>query len=178
MKQQSKFLSFVLRHNPASAGIVLDREGWALVSDILKVLSDKYGPFHFQQLQQLVDESDKKRFAFNSTGTKIRANQGHSIPVDLGLEPVVPPPVLYHGTKSQFLDSIFVEGLKPGSRQHVHLSSDIETALIVANRRSGENIILSVDTTELTRHPFYLSANGVWLTDHIPPQHLTIVPGE
>jgi putative RNA 2'-phosphotransferase len=175
--KHSKFLALVLRHNPAAGNLTLDANGWAPVKDVLEALRAKVGPLSRTQLDELVDGKDnaKKRYAYNAHRDKIRASQGHSVQVDLGLTPVEPPAILYHGTKKQFLGSIFHEGLKPGSRQHVHLSADIETATIVANRRSGENVILRVNCMELAGHPFYLSENGVWLTDVVPPAALELV---
>lgn len=176
MKKQSKFLSLVLRHKPEAGNLVLDSEGWAKVSDVLAALRANFGSFNRAQLQELVDTNDKKRFAFNATGDKIRASQGHSVEVDLNLAAETPPEFLFHGTKSDYLPAIFVEGLKPGSRQHVHLSPDMETAQKVAARRRGNSVILRVLTKEMTDHVFYRSENGVWLTDHVPPDFLIVEP--
>ena len=174
MKKQSKFLALVLRHNPAAGNLTLDGEGWANVNEVLAALRSKFGPFSRSELQELVDANDKKRYAFNARGDKIRANQGHSIEVDLKLTPTTPPDFLYHGTKQSFLGSILREGLKPGQRQHVHLSPDIETAEIVASRRAGESVILIVHSGQMMQ-PFYRSENGVWLTDHVAPENLEIL---
>lgn len=178
MKKASKFLALILRHQPEVGNLTLDAEGWAPVSDVLKAVQNKFGDFTRADLQELVDTNDKKRYAFNSDGTKIRASQGHSIDVDLKLDTVKPPPFLYHGTKSAYLDSIMRDGLTPQSRQHVHLSKDIGTATIVGNRRSGKTVILRINTTQLTEHPFYLSDNGVWLTDNVPPEAISVMAGE
>ncbi len=172
MKKQSKFLSLVLRHQPEVAGLTLDAEGWVSTSDVVHALRTKFGQFSHEDLAVLVRDNDKQRFIIS--GNRIRANQGHSIAVDLGLEPKTPPQTLYHGTKRQFVGSIFEKGLLPGSRQHVHLSATLDTAEIVANRRAGESVILVVDTTGLG--PFYQSENGVWLTDSVPPSHLSVLP--
>lgn len=179
MKKASKFLALILRHQPEVGNLTLDSEGWAPVKDVLKAVQSQFGDFTRNDLQELVDTNDKKRYAFNSDGTKIRASQGHSIEVDLKLETTPPPPFLYHGTKTANLDAIMRDGLKPQSRQHVHLSRDIATANIVANRRAGKSVILRVNTTmlpEVEEHPFYLSDNGVWLTGSVPPEALTILP--
>lgn len=174
MKKQSKFLALVLRHNPEAGDLTLDHEGWAKTTDVLRALREKYGPFSREDLQELVDTNDKKRYAFNERGDKIRANQGHSLSVDLKLEPKTPPAVLYHGTKTVFLDSIYRDGLKPGSRQHVHLSPDLETAKVVAARRPGNSVILTVRTGDMLDHVFYQSDNGVWLTAHVPAEYLVL----
>ena len=171
MVKESKFLSLILRHKPDVGNLKLDESGWAPVTDVMKALRSRFPSFSRGDLDTLVETNDKKRFAFNERGDRIRANQGHSVEVDLKLAEAVPPPVLYHGTKTQFMDSIMREGLKPGSRQHVHLSRDVETALIVANRRSGSNVILHVDTSKVVG-PFFLSDNGVWLTGAVPPNAL------
>lgn len=172
MVKQSKFLSLVLRHKPEVGDLTLDGEGWAPVADVMKALRSRFGEFSRASLDELVATNDKKRFEFNERGDKIRASQGHSVVIDLKLEPTVPPATLYHGTKTQFLGSIMRDGLKPGSRQHVHLSGDVETAKVVANRRSGSNVILSVETSKVDG-PFFLSANGVWLTGKVPVDALT-----
>ena len=172
MKKQSKFLSLVLRHKPEVGNLILDSEGWAPVSDVLRALNDRFGSFSRTELNTLVATNDKQRFSFNPHGNKIRANQGHSAEVDLGLPVSVPPPQLYHGTKFSFMGSILHKGLLPQSRQHVHLSPDLKTAKIVADRRSGPSAILVVDTTAVPG-PFYLSNNGVWLVDAVPPSAIS-----
>jgi putative RNA 2'-phosphotransferase len=177
MIKHSKFLSLILRHQPEKGGITLAPEGWAEVVEVLRAVNEKVGPMTREELQELVDTNDKKRFAFDDSGTRIRANQGHSAQgIDLGLQPVEPPALLYHGTKVSFLNAISREGLKPGSRHHVHLSSDIETARRVAGRRSGESVILIVRSEELGAlgHSFYRSDNDVWLTDAVPPAYFDV----
>lgn len=164
----------MLRHNPAAGNLTLDSEGWADVNSVLAALRTKFGPFSRTELQELVDTNDKKRYAFNARGDKIRASQGHSVTVDLKLQPVAPPEFLFHGTKQKYLGSIFKEGLKPGSRQHVHLSGDLETAQRVADRRSGDSVILRVRSGEMSDHPFFQSENGVWLTGHVPAGFLQL----
>jgi putative RNA 2'-phosphotransferase len=173
MKKHSRFMSLLLRHNPEAGNIKLDGEGYAPVSDVLTALRENVGPISRTELDQLVADNDKQRFAFNPHRDKIRASQGHSIAVDLKLEPASPPLLLYHGTKRQFLGSIMAEGLKPGSRQHVHLSQTLDTAIAVAGRRGGESVILAIDTS-MVLTPFYQSANGVWLVDAVPRNAFTI----
>lgn len=176
MIKQSKFLSLILRHNPEAGKLTLDAEGWAKVSDVLAAVRSKFGNFSRSDLDRLVAENDKKRFALNAHGDKIRANQGHSVAVDLKLEPQQPPERLFHGTKQKNIGLIFKDGLKPGSRQHVHLSKDVETAYVVAGRRRGDDVILIVHAKKLADdgHTFYCSENGVWLTDTVPPAYLEI----
>lgn len=165
----SKFLSWALRHNPKEAGISLDENGWASIDDVMAVLQREFGQIDLGDLYEVVETNNKKRFVID--GDRIRANQGHSIAIDLQLTPVTPPPILYHGTKRNVLDKIMTEGLIPGSRQHVHLSADTATAKIVAARRKGDSVILTVLTETMTQ-PFYLSENGVWLTGVVAPEFI------
>lgn len=173
MSKHSRFLSLILRHKPEEANLKLDAEGWAPTSDVVKALRSRFGEFSHNDLRIIVDDNDKQRFAIE--GNKIRANQGHSVKVDLALPEGTPPAILYHGTKSVFLDSIMRDGLQKGKRHHVHLSLDRETAEKVAARRSGNSIILEIKAGEMTQ-PFYQSANGVWLTEAVAPEFLTITP--
>lgn len=178
MKEVSKFLALILRHRPDAGGLTLDPEGWAPVEDVLAAVRRRHGAsFGRAELEQLVHTNDKKRYAFDESGTRIRASQGHSVAVDLKLEPVPPPRLLYHGSVSRFLDSILGEGLRPGQRRHVHLSSDVETAAKVGSRRSGGLVILEIASGTLAAegHAFYKSANGVWLTDAVPARYLRVV---
>jgi putative RNA 2'-phosphotransferase len=172
----SKFLSLILRHNPGKIGLTLDANGWADVNELLQKANRTGFRFDRQTLEKVVAENDKKRFAFSPDGTKIRASQGHSIHVDLQLEPVSPPEVLYHGTAERFKDSILKKGLHPGNRQHVHLSKDIDTAIKVGSRH-GKPIVLIVDTRMMEKDGlvFHLSDNGVWLTENVPVKYLGIV---
>ncbi len=169
----SKFLSLVLRHDPARIGLTLDAQGWADVDDLLQKANAASVPLTREELHEIVRTSDKQRFAISTdeihSGTHIRANQGHSIPVDLALEPVAPPDVLYHGTVARFLPSICREGLHRGQRHHVHLSADRETASRVGKRR-GEPVVLTVAAGRMQTdgYVFYCSNNGVWLVDHVP----------
>ncbi len=175
MSDHSKFLSLVLRHRPEAAGVVLDREGWASVDALLAGCAAHGRPITREELEHLVATSDKQRLAFSADGQRIRANQGHSVDVELGLRPIEPPPVLFHGTVARFLPSIRGDGLLRGARTHVHLSADVETAERVAARR-GAPVIVRVDAAAMARDgfPFFCSANGVWLTEAVPPRYLTI----
>lgn len=167
----SKSLSFILRHDPQSIGLTLDPAGWARVTDLLKLTGIKRGA-----LEEVVFNNDKQRFAFSPDGKMIRANQGHSVAgVNLKLQPQTPPEKLYHGTVGRSLDSIYVNGLQKMARHHVHLSATEGTAQNVGSRR-GHPIVLSVDALAMTQDGFvfYLSANGVWLTDHVPKRYLFI----
>jgi putative RNA 2'-phosphotransferase len=172
----SKLLSLALRHDPSALGIELDASGWVDVADVLRGLARSGKPVALEELNEIVRTSDKGRFALSADGTRIRANQGHSLPVDLGLVPIEPPSVLYHGTVARFVEPIRVEGLSRGSRQHVHLSADRATAALVANRRRGPRVILEVAAGEMHRagHAFFRSENGVWLTERVPPRFLVI----
>ncbi|MGX5848982.1 RNA 2'-phosphotransferase [Mesorhizobium sp. PL10] len=169
--QISKFMSLVLRHAPQEAGLSLDENGWADLGALCAVIQAKFGA-SATEVQRIVDENPKKRFAID--GNRIRAVQGHSVDIDLGLSPSAPPAILCHGTKEEFLPAILREGLTSQSRQHVHLSKDIETARIVARRRKGKDVILRVDSAAMAGdgETFFLSDNGVWLTNHVPPRYL------
>jgi putative RNA 2'-phosphotransferase len=171
--QTSKFLSLVLRHQPEKIGITLDSAGWVDVRELLEALARHGSPLGEAELRHVVETSDKKRFAFSEDGLRIRASQGHSVDVELGYEPATPPDVLYHGTVSRFLPSIRAGGLDKGKRHHVHLSRDVETATKVGDRR-GEAIVLTIDAAGMARDGlvFYVSANGVWLTDQVPPKYI------
>jgi putative RNA 2'-phosphotransferase len=170
----SKLLSFGLRHRPDKLGLDLDAAGWADVHCVLESLAQQGERLTAEELSHLVATSDKQRFALSEDGTRIRANQGHSIAVELGLTPREPPPRLYHGTVDRFLGRIRVQGLLRGSRTHVHLSIDEGTARVVAARRKGRPIILTVRAGEMHADgiPFFLSDNRVWLTEHVPARYL------
>ena len=166
IKKISKYLSLLLRHQPEKIGLSLDNNGWASVAEIL---NHQEINFTMVDLEEVVATNDKKRFSFNEDKTKIRANQGHSIKgIDLELEVKTPPAFLYHGTVAKFLSAIKEEGLQKMNRQHVHLSADRETAVKVESRR-GKPIILSIQSGAMHKegYAFYLSANGVWLTDEV-----------
>jgi putative RNA 2'-phosphotransferase len=172
-KRISKFLSYVLRHHPGSIGIELDEGGWAEVSRLLRAAKHNRLRITLDELRAVVKESDKQRFSFSEDGMRIRANQGHSIPVDLGYDEVTPPKVLYHGTAHHRLDSIRRDGLLRGSRHHVHLSTDRVTAKKVG-QRYGKAIVIEVQAGRMHSegYKFYLSANKVWLTEYVPPSYL------
>ena len=170
----SKFVSLVLRHDPAAAGVVLDANGWADVDALLAGAARAGMPFTAEELRAVVARSDKQRFALSADERRIRANQGHSVAVDLELPPAEPPAVLYHGTVDAHLESILAEGLRKRSRQHVHLSADVETARRVGARR-GRPVILAIDAAAMHArgHSFWRSANGVWLADAVPREFLS-----
>src|SRR5579875_2672325 len=170
----SKYLAKYLRHSPDELGLTLQPGGWVPVDDLLAAAEDHGLPISYDELVECVETNDKKRFSFDETGDLIRANQGHSVEVDLQLEEREPPEVLYHGTVERFLPAILAEGLIKGRRHHVHLSKDVETARKVGARR-GKPVILKVGAGVMHRdgHKFFISANGVWLTDAVPPGYLT-----
>lgn len=174
----SKFLSFVLRHQPQAIGITLDAEGWVAVDDLLSAAARHGRSVTRQQLAEVVATNDKQRFSFSADGRRIRANQGHSVEVDLGLVPVEPPELLYHGTVKRFVDSIRQQGLLRGNRHHVHLSADRETAARVGQRR-GRPVVLVVQAGAMHRtgHRFYQSENGVWLTEAVPVEYVRFPDG-
>lgn len=171
-KRIGKFLSLILRHAPEKIGITLDKSGWASVDELLQQLAAHNKPLSFEQLVEIVETNNKQRYSFNQDRTRIRANQGHSIELDLQLTPQKPPEVLYHGTASRFMKSITQQGLIKGSRHHVHLSKDKETAHQVGSRQ-GVPVILAIASGQMQRDGFvfYCSDNGVWLTDHVPTRY-------
>ncbi len=170
----SKFLAKYLRHAPQALGLTLQPGGWVSVDDLLTASKRVGFAISYDELIECVETNDKKRFSFDDTGDLIRANQGHSVEVDLQLEQKDPPEVLFHGTVERFLPSIMMEGLKKGKRHHVHLSKDVDTARKVGARR-GKPVILKVNAGRMHAEGFlfYLSANGVWLTDWVPAVFLT-----
>lgn len=172
--ETSKFLALVLRHKPEAAGISLDEHGWADVDELIAGIS-KQCAFSRIMLEEIVSTDAKGRYSFSEDHALIRANQGHSIPVDVEPKETNPPATLYHGTASKYVDSIKVEGLVPKSRLHVHLSADPETAKRVG-KRHGNPIVLKVDAEAMEEDgfAFYLSANRVWLTKEVPPEYLTV----
>jgi len=172
LTRTSKHLSYVLRHRPESIGVVLDGAGWVDIDVLMTALREHGRTVTRAELDRIVAGTDKRRFEVS--GGRIRAAQGHSVDVDLELTPVRPPTVLYHGTVARFVAAIRTNGLRPGKRRHVHLSADTATAATVGARR-GEPVILSIDAAGMHSdgHEFYLAANGVWLTDHVPPRWIT-----
>jgi putative RNA 2'-phosphotransferase len=173
----SKFLSLILRHQPQKFGINLDEHGWAQVDDVIAAARHAGIMLTYPILQQIVAENDKQRFAISADGRAIRASQGHSIPIDLGLPPLEPPALLYHGTAQRFLPSIRVAGLQRRSRQYVHLSLDEQTAKSVGQRH-GDSVVLIVQTGAMFRDgfTFFRSENGVRLVDSVPLKYL-VFPG-
>ena len=174
LKETSKFISLILRHKPETIGITLDEHGWANVDELIAGIS-KTHPIDMAVLEQIVAEDEKQRYSFNEDKTLIRANQGHSIPVDVELEEKQPPEILYHGTGEKYVASINEQGLVPKSRLYVHLSPDEETAHKVG-RRHGKPVIYYVKSGEMYRdgYEFFCSVNGVWLTKSVPVKYLSL----
>lgn len=172
----SKLMSWALRHAPTEAGIALDDAGWASVEALLAALAARGERVDRATLEEIVATNDKRRFAFSPDLARIRASQGHSVKVDLGLAPVTPPERLYHGTVARFLPAILAEGLRPRERQHVHLSATRDVAEAVGRRR-GRPVVLAVAAAAMARagHSFFRSENGVWLVDAVPPEHLEVL---
>lgn len=170
----SKFLSYVLRHDPAAVGIALDGGGWVAVDALLDACAKHGRPLSRGELDEVVATSSKQRFALSECGERIRANQGHSTAVELGYEPAEPPDVLFHGTVARLVPSIRDEGLQRMARHHVHLSPDEATARAVGGRR-GKPVILRIDARAMREagHVFLVTPNGVWLTDSVPPSFIS-----
>jgi putative RNA 2'-phosphotransferase len=175
LKRISKFMSLVLRHKPEEIGLSLNENGWASVEELIQKMNTTTSNVNITKaiIQEVVSTNDKKRFTFNEDETMIRANQGHSIDVELALQPSIPPEILYHGTVEKFLPNIKVEGLQKMSRQHVHLSENLDTATKVGSRR-GKPIILTVQAKKMHDDGllFYRSVNNVWLTDNVPGNYI------
>ena len=173
----SKFLAYVLRHDPGSIGITLGEGGWVRVDALLDGASRHGRSLDAAMIDRVLSAPGKKRFELHDG--LIRAAQGHSVALDLGLEPRQPPPELYHGTVARFLDGIFADGLRPGSRIHVHLSADQQTAATVGARR-GKPVVLVVDSAAMSAqdYEFFQASNGVWLTGHVPPAFLSFAGGK
>lgn len=165
----SRFMSLILRHKPEVIDTKLDNEGWCDVDILLKGCS-----ISFNDLETIVRNDNKGRYSFNANKTKIRANQGHSIKVDLKLKQLDPPKLLYHGTSQKHLNSILTTGLNKGTRHHVHLTDDYETAINVGARRKGAVIVLVIDSEQMKKdnYKFYLSENNVWLCDYVPSKYI------
>lgn len=173
-KRIGKFISLILRHEPQKIGLELDDAGWANVNELLAGLKNKNREISFEQLKELVASNDKQRYSFNEDQTRIRANQGHSLDLDLQLEAQEPPEMLYHGTATRFLNSINEQGLVKGSRHHVHLSSNENTAEQVGGRH-GKAVVLKIASGEMHKdgYEFYCSENLVWLTDKVPTEFIS-----
>ena len=174
----SRFMSLVLRHEPEAAGVALDAHGWAEVSALIAGARARGVPLTAEALERVVRTNDKRRFELSDDGRRIRARQGHSVPIDLGLAPTEPLATLYHGTVAAVLPTIRREGLRPMARQHVHRCSDVETARRVGSRR-GSPLVLEIDAAALHARgvAFYLTANDVWLADAIPPEAIRFPDG-
>ncbi|MEO0826276.1 MAG: RNA 2'-phosphotransferase [Cyanobacteria bacterium J06635_15] len=172
----SKYLSYYLRHQPKALGLTLGKGGWVDVTALLKAAAADGFPISPLELETAVATNDKQRFAFDDSGMRIRANQGHSTPIDLDLAPQMPPDLLYHGTGAQFVPAILNTGLKKMARHHVHLSADPETAYKVGSRH-GKPVIFQISTAAMVESgfTFYCSANGVWLVEHVPPDYLEAI---
>lgn len=173
LKKISKSLSYVLRHRPDTVGIELGDGGWVAVDELLAAFERSGKSISRELLDTVVVENDKQRFEFSDDQLRIRAQQGHSAEVDLGYEPATPPDVLYHGTATRNLDSIFQDGLVKGRRHHVHMSTNQETMIQVAMRH-GKPVVLAIDASKMFAdgHEFFVTGNHVWLTDHVPPGYI------
>jgi len=172
-RKKSKFLSLVLRHQPHTIGIELDEAGWVDVEVLLTALARHNKRMSRAKLEEVVRTNDKQRFSFNEDGTRIRANQGHSVGVELGYEPATPPEILFHGTPQQFVETIAEQGLRKMNRHHVHLHVDVETSTAVGQRR-GKPVLLKVRALDMHQagHEFLVTPNNVWLTDHVPAEFI------
>ena len=174
----SKFIALILRHKPETIGISLDEHGWANVEELINGINKTY-PLDMEGLEEIVRTDEKQRYSFNEDKTLIRANQGHSIPVDVELEELTPPDILYHGTGEKYCESIDAKGLIPKSRLYVHLSADYDTAVKVG-KRHGRPIVYKVDAAGMhgDGYSFYRSVNGVWLTKTVPQKYITIMDNQ
>ena len=173
MQNISKYIALVLRHKPETIGITLDQHGWADVSELIAGIR-KTDDFDLEMLEEIVRTDNKQRYSFNQDHTKIRANQGHSIPVDVELKEKIPPEILYHGTGIKYVNSIKRQGLISKSRLYVHLSKDVVTAEKVGSRH-GKPVVITVNAGKMEQDgfKFYLSENGIWLTESVPVQYLS-----
>ena len=178
LKDTSKFISLILRHKPETIGIALDEHGWAKVDELIEGINkskrdNKDDYLTMSILEEIVANDNKQRYSFNEDKTLIRANQGHSIPVDVELEKKIPPNVLYHGTGEKYVSLIDRQGLVPKTRLYVHLSKDVETARNVGSRH-GKPVIYEIDAAGMVvdNYDFYLSVNGVWLTKRVPIKYM------
>ena len=173
----SKFMSLVLRHQPGSIGLALDAAGWTSVDELLARAAAHGRLITREELDEVVATSDKRRFALSDDGTRIRANQGHSVGIDLGLPPVRPPEFLFHGTASRFVESVLATGLERRSRHHVHLTANVATGEAVG-RRYGKPVILRIAAGRMAEagYEFFRSANDVWLVDAVPAAFIEVMP--
>lgn len=175
LKHLSKFMSLILRHKPETIGISLDPHGYADVDELLRGMNQHGSKIDFETLKEIVKTDNKQRYSFNGDKTKIRANQGHSIDVNVGLEELQPPNVLYHGTGEKSVQGIKKYGIKKMDRLYVHLSKDYETAIKVGSRH-GKPVVFKIDTEKMYQdgYKFFLSKNKIWLTKHVPTQYIEI----
>lgn len=173
MERLSRFIAYILRHNPSAAQVALDMHGWANVDELIYGINKTGRQIDFSVLCGIVENDGKMRFSFNDDKTKIRANQGHSIAVDVQMTENVPPDILYHGTAEKYMESIRQFGLVKKARNFVHLSKDTETAAKVGARH-GKAVVLTIDAKRMVErgYKFYLSANGVWQTDNVPREYI------
>ena len=172
----SRYIALLLLHHPEKAGLCLDEHGWVEVEALIQGVRRRYPEFNRAVLDEIVARDSKQRYAYNQDKTCIRANQGHSIPVDVELKQALPPTILYHGTGEKYVESIQKVGLIPKSRLYVHLSTDIQTAIQVG-KRHGQPVIYQIDTQQMIHDGFifYISANHIWLTKAVPVQYLKII---
>ena len=175
LKRISKSLSYVLRHRPDTVGLELEAGGWIAVETLIASFERAGKTLSAEILKEVVSQNDKQRFEFSNDGLQIRARQGHSVEVELGYEPATPPSVLYHGTATRNLDSIFEHGLLKGRRHHVHLSTNKQTMIQVAMRH-GKPVLLAVQAGHMQAdgHEFFVTGNQVWLTEHVPPKYIAV----
>ncbi len=175
-KELSTFVAKILRHQPEIIGISLDKNGWAKTNELVDGIKKVYPFFTMEYLDEIVYTDSKTRYLYSEDKSLIRANQGHSIDVDVGLSIATPPKILYHGTATKSLNSILEEGLKPMTRQYVHLSAEIETAKKVGTRH-GEVVLLEIDTEKMTNDnvEFLISYNNVWLTKYVHPKYIKVI---
>lgn len=173
LTRTGKFIALILRHKPEVIGITLDAHGWADVGELIAGIQKTRPDFNMEMLEEIVRTNDKQRYSFNENHTRIRANQGHSVQVDVELKEERPPEILYHGTAEKFVTSIIEEGLVPRSRLYVHLSKNMQTAVNVGSRH-GKPVVFTVRSGQMYKDgfKFYLSENGVWLTKNVPPEYL------
>ena len=172
----SKYLSYHLRHRPDLLGLELAPGGWVEIDKLLQAARENSFPISEIELKQVVEQNDKQRFSFSNTGNLIRANQGHSVAIDLQLKPIAPPNILYHGTHRSVVAVIQQQGLKKMSRHHVHLSSELKDAITVGKRR-GEPVVFQIDALQMNQanYKFYRSDNGVWLTEFVPVKYIQAI---
>ena len=178
MTKISKYISCILRHKPELIGITLEKNGaWADVGQLIKGVSKRY-PINREILEEIVAQDEKQRYSFNADKTKIRANQGHTVDVQIPFRELPPPEILYHGTGTKNIGSIFQTGINKGKRLYVHLSQDVPTAVKVGSRH-GNPVIFCVSALAMYNdgYVFYLSDNGVWLTDFVPTKYISLLPG-